>query len=178
MLRPGARVGLEWVLRLMHARGWLIGTGVAAAAAGLVTLGLLGHQVNLAANRVAAPAGAAVSATVDAPPDAVQRVLAQGKPVVAEFGANVCAACREMKPVLAQLAREHGDRLEVVDVDLVADRQAGYLQRYRIQLMPTQIFYDAQGREIGRHMGPIGADAILARLGLAAADPADAEREP
>ena len=161
----------------MRARGWLRASGVALAAAALGTLIYLGHKANLAANRVAAR-DAAVTADAHASPDAVQRVLAKGKPVVAEFGANVCAACREMKPVLAQLAREHGDRLEVVDVDLVADRQAGHLQRYRIQLMPTQIFYDAQGREIGRHMGPIGADAILARLGLAPADPAAAERQP
>lgn len=106
------------------------------------------------------------AASSDAPVDAVQLALARGKPVVAEFGANACAACREMKPVLETLRREHGQRIEVVDVDLLADRRAGYLQRYRIQLMPTQIFYDAQGREVGRHMGAIGADEVLARLGV------------
>jgi thioredoxin 1 len=40
----------------------------------------------------------------------------------------------------------------------------GYLQRYRIQLMPTQVFFDAQGRETSRHMGKISAGEILARL--------------
>ncbi|WP_119352675.1 TlpA family protein disulfide reductase [Azohydromonas sediminis] len=117
---------------------------------------------------VAAPASV-VSA--DEEGDAVQRALARGKAVVAEFGANACAACREMKPVLETLRLEHGERIEAVDVDLLADRRAGYLQRYRIQLMPTQVFYDAQGREIGRHMGTIGADEILARLGVDAAEP-------
>lgn len=99
-----------------------------------------------------------------ASPDAVQQALATGKPVVVEFGANACAACREMKPVLEALRREHGDRIGVVDVDLIAQKHMGYLQRYRIQLMPTQVFFDAQGRETGRHMGKISADEILARL--------------
>jgi thioredoxin 1 len=67
-----------------------------------------------------------------------------------------------MKPVLAELARVHGDRLTVVDVDVLKERH--YLARYRIQLMPTQVFFDAQGREIGRHMGSITGDEILARL--------------
>jgi len=43
-------------------------------------------------------------------------------------------------------------------------KHMGYLQRYRIQLMPTQVFFDAEGRETGRHMGKISADEIVARL--------------
>lgn len=64
----------------------------------------------------------------------------------------------------ARLRRTHGERITVVDVDLIAQREMGYLQRYRIQLMPTQVFFDAQGREIGRHLGVISAAEILARL--------------
>jgi len=95
--------------------------------------------------------------------DAVQAALARGKPVVAEFGSVSCVSCREMKPILAELQRSHGERLTVVDIDVLKERQ--YLARYRIQLMPTQVFFDAQGREIGRHMGKISGDEILARLG-------------
>jgi hypothetical protein len=32
--------------------------------------------------------------------------------------------------------------------------------------MPTQVFYNAQGIETGRHMGKISADDILAHLGM------------
>lgn len=96
--------------------------------------------------------------------DAVQRAMRTGKPTVVEFGANACAACREMKPVLEALRREHGERIGVVDVDLIKQKEAGYLQRYRIQLMPTQVFFDAHGRETSRHMGKISSEEILARL--------------
>jgi thioredoxin 1 len=134
-------------------RTWLIGTAALLAA-------LVGVAAWLALRSVAsAPAGAFVTQPGE---DAVQAAIAVGKPVVAGFGSVSCASCREMKPILAKLARTHGDRLSVVDIDVLKERQ--YLARYRIQLMPTQVFFDAQGREIGRHMGKITGDEILARL--------------
>ncbi len=95
--------------------------------------------------------------------DAVQRVLAAGKPTVVEFGANNCVSCREMKPVLQALARD--PRIEVVDVDILKERD--YISHYQIRLMPTQVFYNAKGEETGRHMGKISGEDILARLGVA-----------
>jgi hypothetical protein len=62
-----------------------------------------------------------------------------------------------------------GDRITVADVDILRERE--YISRFQIRLMPTQIFFDAQGQEIGRHMGKISGDEILARLGLPAAQP-------
>ena len=99
--------------------------------------------------------------------DDVQMALRLGKPAVVEFGANACASCREMKPILEALQREHGERISVLDVDIVKTR--GYIARYKIQLMPTQVFFDAQGREIGRNMGKISATEILAQLGVSSA---------
>jgi hypothetical protein len=32
----------------------------------------------------------------------------------------------------------------------------------------TQVFFDAEGREIGRHMGVIGKEDVLRRLGIGA----------
>lgn len=129
---------------------------------GLTLAGVLAVSIGLATAVVAL----SEPATGQAAPaeDAVQQALRAGKPTVAEFGANACASCREMKPVLEALQREHGHRIGVVDVDLIAQKHLGYIQRYRIQLMPTQIFFDAQGRETGRHMGKISGAEILARL--------------
>lgn len=89
-----------------------------------------------------------------------------GKPTVVEFGANACASCREMKVLLSQLRQTHGERYAVLEVDLLQQRDIA--QRHRIQLMPTQVFFDAQGRETGRHMGKLGFEEIVKRLELAA----------
>ena len=129
----------------------------------IALLGVFSLAMGLIAATGCAPETATTSTAATG--DAVQQALSVGKPVVVEFGANACAACREMKPVLEALRREHGDRISVVDVDLIAQKHMGYLQRYRIQLMPTQVFFDAKGRETSRHMGKISAEEILARLG-------------
>jgi thioredoxin 1 len=141
---------------------WVAVTGsVALVGAGLMTAWVLTTEV---------PSQGLPGATMAGQPaatdDAVQRALRAGKPTVAEFGANACAQCREMKPVLEALRREHGERIAVVNVDLIVQKEANYIQRYRIQLMPTQIFFDAQGREIGRNLGKLSGEEILARLQL------------
>lgn len=127
--------------------------GLALAGAAAVAVGLLAAVVTLSG-----PA-AAVAVPGD---DAVQQALRAGKPTVVEFGANNCTACREMKPILGQVARENGARVSVVDIDLL--KTTGYVSAYKIQLMPTQVFFDAHGRETSRHMGKISAEEILARL--------------
>ena len=133
---------------------------------------LVAAIVFLAATAVAGAAGYTLTQRVpDAQSgavagDVVQQALRLGKPVVAEFGATSCESCREMKLVLGALAREHGDRVTVVDIDLL--KNTGYAARYRIQLIPTQLFFDVQGRELGRHMGKISGNEILARLNVTA----------
>lgn len=94
--------------------------------------------------------------------DAVQVVLRAGKPTIIEFGANNCVSCREMKPILHALAQDQ--RIAVADVDILKERE--YISNYQIRLMPTQVFYNAQGVETGRHMGKISAEDILAKLGM------------
>lgn len=96
--------------------------------------------------------------------DPVEQALRQGRPAMIQFGANACAACREMKPVLEALQRKHGTRFTVMNVDLIAQKHRGYLQRFRIQLMPTQVFFDAAGHETHRNLGTMSSAAILARL--------------
>ena len=98
-------------------------------------------------------------------PDALALAAGQGRPTVIEFGASACAACREMKVVLDQLRRTHGTQIGIAEVDLIKQREA--IATYRIQLMPTQVFFDGQGREIGRNVGTIDGPSILARLGVA-----------
>ena len=108
------------------------------------------------------PATAAAASLGDTAPDAVQQILLSGKPTVIEFGANNCVSCREMKPILHSLALD--PRIVVADVDILKERE--YISKYQIRLMPTQVFYNAQGEETGRHMGKISAEDILAQLGM------------
>jgi thioredoxin 1 len=78
-----------------------------------------------------------------------------------------------MVPVLAALTTEYAGRLEVVFIDVWENRAAG--KDYGLRLIPTQIFYDAAGRELFRHEGYWSKEAILAKfkeLGISLNDPA------
>lgn len=141
----------------MNRRHLLALTGTAGVAAS--GLGLL-----LVLQGPTADAGSAATALPVDATDPVAQALRQGKPTLIQFGANACAACREMKPVLEALQQQHGTRFTVMNVDLIAQKHRGYLQRFRIQLMPTQVFFDAAGIETHRNMGTMTGAAILARL--------------
>ncbi len=96
----------------------------------------------------------------------------QGLPTLIDLGASQCIPCKKMAPILEELKNEYRGRLEVIFLDVWQDRSAG--QRYGIQLIPTQIFYDAAGRELGRHEGFIGKADILStfrRLGVEVPEP-------
>lgn len=127
------------------------------------TAGVAASGLGLALYLRGMPPEAATAATAPLA-DPVEQALRRGRPALIQFGANACAACREMKPVLEALQREHGARFTVMNVDLIAQKHRGYLQRFRIQLMPTQVFFDAAGKETHRNLGTMSSAAILARL--------------
>jgi thioredoxin 1 len=96
--------------------------------------------------------------------DAVVKALQRGKPTLAEFGSATCSTCKKMTEVLHQLEQDYGDQLTVAHINII--KQPDYISKYRIALMPTQIFYDANGKEIGRHMGALTPQEILNALGI------------
>lgn len=135
-------------------------TSVVLLAVTVLVAALLGAWIYASGNPQTVRAG---EAPVAAPAlDAVQQVLSAGKPTIIEFGANNCISCRDMKPILRALALD--PRIAVADVDILKERS--YIRKYQIRLMPTQVFYNAQGVETGRHMGKISAEDILKNLGL------------
>jgi thioredoxin 1 len=66
-----------------------------------------------------------------------------------------------MVPVLEGLTREYEGRLEVLFIDVW--KEPGEAERYGIQLIPTQIFFDSGGRELFRHQGFFSKEDILAK---------------
>lgn len=95
----------------------------------------------------------------------VQNATTSGLPTVVEFGAASCASCREMKIVLDRVALRTQGRAHVLVIDISKDWEVA--KTFRIQLMPTQVFFGADGREVGRHMGKLPESEVIARLGLA-----------
>ena len=104
-----------------------------------------------------------------------------GLPRLVDLGSKSCIPCKMMAPILEDLTKEYAGRLAVEFIDVNENRDAA--RQYGIKLIPTQIFFDASGKEVWRHEGFISKEDILARwkeLGVAlapagavaAADPA------
>jgi thioredoxin 1 len=93
----------------------------------------------------------------------LKQSLTSGKPTLAEFGRGTCIPCKEMKPILENLAIEYQDRMNVsiVSVDEYSDL-TGY---YKIMAIPTQIIFDSGGKEIYRHVGFWAKNQIVTQLG-------------
>ena len=80
-------------------------------------------------------------------------------PRLVDLGAGKCIPCKLMAPILEELKKEYAGRMEVEFIDVWENRLAG--ERYRIRSIPTQIFYDASGKELFRHEGFYSKQDIL-----------------
>jgi len=90
------------------------------------------------------------------------QALSSGKPTLAEFGSSTCIPCKEMKPILEELAEEYEGKLNVVIVEVY--EQMDLTRQYGIMAIPTQIVFDSEGQEITRHMGLWPREEIIAEL--------------
>ena len=98
------------------------------------------------------PIATANSPSTTAPATQPARPVAAGKlPRVVDLGATKCKACIELAPILEQLKKEYAGRVTVDFIDVWKDPKAG--DPYKIRVIPTQVFFDADGKEVWRHEG-------------------------
>ncbi|BBD09882.1 thioredoxin family protein [Desulfovibrio ferrophilus] len=85
-----------------------------------------------------------------------------GMVTMIDIGAKKCIPCKMMAPILDKLEVEYRGRAAIRFIDVWENPGAG--KPFGIGLIPTQIFYDASGREQYRHEGFLAEDAIRAKL--------------
>lgn len=130
----------------------------------VVLVGIVGLVIASKRQGQTTAGGSGVPNTVPAAPSAETVPL----PRLVDLGAHSCIPCKKMAPILDELRREYTGRLNVEFIDVWQNPDAG--QKYGIRLIPTQIFYDAAGRELARHEGFMSKEDILAQwssLGVA-----------
>jgi len=97
----------------------------------------------------------------NASPTATESGVKAAVPRLVDLGAGKCIPCRKMAPILEELKKEYAGRMEVEFIDVWKDPDAG--KAYGIEMIPTQIFYDASGTELFRHTGFFGKEDILGK---------------
>ena len=82
-------------------------------------------------------------------------------PRLVDLGSDKCVPCKMMAPILEGLKREYNGRMAVEVIDVRKDRSAGI--EYGVRIIPTQVFFSADGREVFRHEGFMSRDDILSK---------------
>jgi len=86
-----------------------------------------------------------------------------------ELGSDRCIPCIQMREVMEEIQERYGEQVRIVFHDVWTPEGEPYARQYRIRVIPTQVFLDAQGQEYFRHEGyfPIaGVAEILALKGV------------
>jgi thioredoxin 1 len=101
------------------------------------------------------------------PPDSnteedFSKALKSGKPVVVDFGSNSCIPCRQMRPILKAIRKEHSGKAEVLVIDVY--KYQNLARKYKIRMIPTLAFFDSNGKEVHRHQGFMNKKAMLEQL--------------
>ncbi len=80
-------------------------------------------------------------------------------PKLIDVGADKCIPCIKMAPILDALKKDFAGKLEVEFIDAWKNKEQA--ATYNVRMIPTQIFYAADGEELFRHVGFYSRQEIL-----------------
>ena len=119
---------------------------VVALAAAVAAVVVLKNRQDTTAEKAAAPAQVTATAAL---------------PKLVDLGADKCIPCKQMAPILDELKKDFAGRMDVEFIDVWKNEGAG--KQFGVEMIPTQIFFDASGKELFRHTGFFSREDILAK---------------
>jgi thioredoxin 1 len=79
-----------------------------------------------------------------------------------DLGAKKCIPCKMMSPILVRLEKAYKGNAAIVFIDVWENNAPA--KRFGIRGIPTQIFFDENGKEMYRHTGFLDEKSIIAQL--------------
>jgi len=91
-----------------------------------------------------------------------EKVPVKGMVTMIDLGAKKCIPCKMMAPILEKMEKNYRGKAAIVFIDVWKNRDQA--KRFGIRAIPTQIFFDENGKEIFRHVGFMNENAIIEQL--------------
>lgn len=88
-------------------------------------------------------------------------VMKSEKPVVVDFGATWCGPCKNLAPIVEELAKEYDGRVKIAKFDI--DNSPAVPAKFRIMSVPTVIFFKG-GKQVDMVVGLVGKDALKKKI--------------
>ncbi|NQV17792.1 MAG: thioredoxin family protein [Armatimonadetes bacterium] len=85
-----------------------------------------------------------------------------GKPTVLDIGASSCIPCKMMKPIFEELEKEYEGKANILLLEISDYRDIA--NKYKVRVIPTQIFFDKNGNQYWRHEGFLSKEDIIEKL--------------
>jgi len=97
----------------------------------------------------------------ESPYKQVQQSIGKGKPSFLEVGSDSCHSCKVMGSRLYTISLKHPE-YNIHFINVQKEREAA--SRLGIMMIPTQIIYDKEGKEVYRHIGLLSEDELAELL--------------
>jgi thioredoxin 1 len=86
----------------------------------------------------------------------------KGMVTMIDLGAKKCIPCKMMAPIMEKMEKVYRNKAAIVFIDVWENREQAV--RFGIRAIPTQIFFDPEGKEVHRHVGFMSEKEIVVQL--------------
>jgi len=83
-------------------------------------------------------------------------------PKMWDFGSEKCIPCKTMLEILTPMMADYKGKVDIRIINVYEETEL--TKQYRISVIPTQVFIDATGKELFRHIGVYPRDSIEAKF--------------
>jgi thioredoxin 1 len=97
-----------------------------------------------------------------AEPGKAPDVPVKGMVTMLDLGAKSCIPCKMMAPIMEKLEKDYKGKAAIIFIDVW--KEPDQAKRFGIRAIPTQVFYDKEGKEVYRHEGFMSENAIVTQL--------------